>query len=615
MNLFPRKNNHQLPSEVKRRLTIAIVASLLLHALLLSLQFAIPSGGISGGEASLSQQTGAPTAMVLTIQSVENTVQSASQVEPSAALESQNKPITPTVTVTPAEIHGLQLVAPFVAAKVPPPYAEKNVEKSAQKSEKYLQRKSASVMRATRAHKVPVSEIPDLIAQDVIKDENFVVAVRDPDEIKKEDVPQEIVPRSPEPLTVAQTQAKTELTHEEKTLPPLAEPDVAPASVARYDADDSLRQKKEAERLKRMDSLVTMHHQDTSVHEKIIKQLDEESHLQTEQLRREQLAALALKQQLDAEENRRRAQQDASNATVLSKAEAQRTENIRQVDEEIEQQLQQELSQRDVQRKERLKAMALSRQQNEEREENERRAVQEAEMQRQQQARMLAQQEAAQAALAAQAVLLSKNSETTNQGGNNHSAIQTRSAYAGTASDEDLFGSRSTHGAANNSNATTTALILPKSLLSSDLANRARESSRGLGLLPGNLPAPTLDEKARRHTIINSSEKNLQLRMYADSWKQKIERNGNLNYSQSASNKVRADPLVSVAIRSDGSVEQVTILRSSGREDIDRAVRNIVRINARFAAFPPEIAAQYDVLEIRRIWSFDDNLKLIEELR
>ena len=159
------------------------------------------------------------------------------------------------------------------------------------------------------------------------------------------------------------------------------------------------------------------------------------------------------------------------------------------------------------------------------------------------------------------------------------------------------------------------ALTLPKNLLRSDLATRALDSSRGLGLLPGNPPAPMLDEKARRHTILNSLERNVQLRMYADNWKQKIERNGNLNYSQRTSSRVRADPLVSVAIRSDGSVEQITILRSSGREEIDQAVRNIVRINARYAAFPPEIAAQYDVLEIRRIWSFDDNLKLIEELR
>jgi TonB family protein len=51
------------------------------------------------------------------------------------------------------------------------------------------------------------------------------------------------------------------------------------------------------------------------------------------------------------------------------------------------------------------------------------------------------------------------------------------------------------------------------------------------------------------------------------------------------------DPLVSVALRSDGSVDDVTIVRSSGRADLDEAVRRIVRLNARYAAFPANVAA------------------------
>lgn len=73
-------------------------------------------------------------------------------------------------------------------------------------------------------------------------------------------------------------------------------------------------------------------------------------------------------------------------------------------------------------------------------------------------------------------------------------------------------------------------------------------------------------------------------------------------------------PLVSVAVRSDGTVEDVTIIRSSGRPDMDDKVRQIVRLNARYAQFPPNIASRYDVIDIRRIWRFDDVLKLIEEL-
>lgn len=126
---------------------------------------------------------------------------------------------------------------------------------------------------------------------------------------------------------------------------------------------------------------------------------------------------------------------------------------------------------------------------------------------------------------------------------------------------------------------------------------------------------PAGAERARRRSFLGSFDKEVPLRMYVDSWRQKIERNGSLNYSQTSKEKARGDPLVLVAIRSDGSVEEITILRSSGRVDLDEAVRRIVRVNAPYAVFPPNIAAKYDVIEIRRVWNFDGTLHILEELR
>ena len=79
--------------------------------------------------------------------------------------------------------------------------------------------------------------------------------------------------------------------------------------------------------------------------------------------------------------------------------------------------------------------------------------------------------------------------------------------------------------------------------------------------------------------------------------------------------EVRIDPLVSVSLRSDGSIDEVTILRSSGRPDMDEAAHRFVRLNARYSAFPPNVAARFDVIEIRRVWAFADGLKLMEEMR
>ncbi|MES2742462.1 MAG: TonB family protein [Pseudomonadota bacterium] len=163
---------------------------------------------------------------------------------------------------------------------------------------------------------------------------------------------------------------------------------------------------------------------------------------------------------------------------------------------------------------------------------------------------------------------------------------------------------------------------VPKKGAGADLGSGARDQLKGLDfkgldVLSGAPPPASGDERARqgRRVLVASVDKDLPLRMYADSWRQKVERNGNMNYSRLSRELARNDPVVSVAIRSDGSVEDITVVRSSGRADLDEAVRRIVRINARYAAFPPNIADKFDVIEIRRAWRFDATLTIVDEPR
>jgi len=65
-----------------------------------------------------------------------------------------------------------------------------------------------------------------------------------------------------------------------------------------------------------------------------------------------------------------------------------------------------------------------------------------------------------------------------------------------------------------------------------------------------------------------------------------------------------------VAVRSDGSVESVTFELSSGAPEVDDAVRRIVRSHENYQAFPPALARDYDVVEIRRTWYFDTAVRL-----
>ena len=69
-------------------------------------------------------------------------------------------------------------------------------------------------------------------------------------------------------------------------------------------------------------------------------------------------------------------------------------------------------------------------------------------------------------------------------------------------------------------------------------------------------------------------------------------------------------PLVTVAIRSDGTVETVTIVMPSGAPQVDQAIRQIIESLAPYPAFPPALARQYDVIEIRRTWHFDTAVRL-----
>ena len=69
-------------------------------------------------------------------------------------------------------------------------------------------------------------------------------------------------------------------------------------------------------------------------------------------------------------------------------------------------------------------------------------------------------------------------------------------------------------------------------------------------------------------------------------------------------------PIVTVAVRADGSVEKVTFVVSNGVTAIDEAIRKGVTRYAPYGAFPPALARKYDVIEIRRAWVFDTAIRL-----
>lgn len=94
---------------------------------------------------------------------------------------------------------------------------------------------------------------------------------------------------------------------------------------------------------------------------------------------------------------------------------------------------------------------------------------------------------------------------------------------------------------------------------------------------------------------------------YQKDWESKVERIGNMNYPEVAAKKNFSGQLtMEVGVRADGSIDRITITRSSGHPALDEAAKNIVKMSAPFAPFPTDLLKEVKVLLIARVWKFSD---------
>ncbi len=114
----------------------------------------------------------------------------------------------------------------------------------------------------------------------------------------------------------------------------------------------------------------------------------------------------------------------------------------------------------------------------------------------------------------------------------------------------------------------------------------------------------------RRGRLFGRADPNAELILYAEAWSRKIQFNTGFEMVREAAKQAHTDPVVTVAIRSDGSIESVTFVRSSGVAAIDEAIRRIVQSQTPYLPFQPALARQFDVIEIRRTWYFDTAIRL-----
>ena len=119
--------------------------------------------------------------------------------------------------------------------------------------------------------------------------------------------------------------------------------------------------------------------------------------------------------------------------------------------------------------------------------------------------------------------------------------------------------------------------------------------------------------KRPRKQFIGARSSEYRFAQYADDWRQKVERVGNLNYPAEARGKLYGSLQLAVSIKPDGNVDSIEILRPSGFPVLDRAAERIVRLAGPYAAFPSDIRRDTDILVITRTWRFAQGDRLFGE--
>lgn len=110
---------------------------------------------------------------------------------------------------------------------------------------------------------------------------------------------------------------------------------------------------------------------------------------------------------------------------------------------------------------------------------------------------------------------------------------------------------------------------------------------------------PSPDDNLRADT------RESQIAAYLDGWKRRVEQIGTRHFPEAARRRgLSGNPVLEVAIRADGSLQQVLLRRSSGHRELDNAAIAIVRLAAPFEPFPPAVRARYPLLRFAYEWQF-----------
>ena len=125
-----------------------------------------------------------------------------------------------------------------------------------------------------------------------------------------------------------------------------------------------------------------------------------------------------------------------------------------------------------------------------------------------------------------------------------------------------------------------------------------------LSQLDFNVKPQTQNENLRIKNISAKSPEYI-YRLYFEAWKKKVERMGSMNYPEAAKiNNSFSNLVMKVTINSNGLINNIAIIKSSGNKELDIAAADIVRNGSPYAPFSEQMKREVDQVNITRIWKF-----------
>ncbi|HUN76126.1 MAG TPA: energy transducer TonB [Steroidobacteraceae bacterium] len=123
---------------------------------------------------------------------------------------------------------------------------------------------------------------------------------------------------------------------------------------------------------------------------------------------------------------------------------------------------------------------------------------------------------------------------------------------------------------------------------------------------PDDDPGPVQLRGPHRDDLwVTPDSREATLAPYLDGWRRRVERIGTLNYPVAARRAgAQGNPVLEVAIGTDGRLQSVRIRRSSGDAALDHAALQILKLASPFNPFPAELAAKYRTLRFAYEWQF-----------